>query len=336
MKTNFKSILLGLTLICGCYLPMTVAADLGTFNVTTNCIATKNIRPKDNAGQLPIKAGETYTAINLNKPGGSFVLLRISGSQPTQRWVKLSCGNLSNGSENGSEEPKPTGGESGAASKSGKFLLAASWQPAFCESDPGEGKKECATQTNDRFDANHFTLHGLWPQPRGNYYCMVAPSDKRNDTRHNWNNLPEPTLSPEARSELNKIMPGTQSNLQRHEWIKHGTCFGTGPEAYFRTAAALLDQLNHSELQRVVSARIGEEIATTDLRAAFEQTFGPGSGAALLIECSKDAGRTLISGVSISLQGILDQSSKLQNVLDTAAHPKPQCTQGVIDPVGTN
>src|SRR3546814_5265076 len=53
------------------------------------------------------------------------------------------------------------------------FVLAVSWQPAFCETRPA--KPECVTQDEDRFDASHFALHGLWPQPRGNVSCGVEP-----------------------------------------------------------------------------------------------------------------------------------------------------------------
>lgn len=336
MKVNVNLIVLSLIFAIGSGIPAVALADLGNFNVTNTCPATKSLRPKDNPGLVSVKSGETYTAITLNKPGGAYVLLQIPDSKPVQRWVKLTCGNLVNGSVNGGETQNPTGGEPGTSSKPGKFLLAASWQPAFCESSSGEGKKECVTETNDRFDATHFTLHGLWPQPRVNYYCMVSDNDKRNDINHNWDSLPEPTLSTHARAELDKIMPGTQSNLQRHEWIKHGTCFGTGPEAYFLIAASLIGQINNSELQRLVATNFGKVVAAADLQAAFEQTFGAGSSGALSIECAKDGGRTLISGISINLQGVLDQATKLQSALDLSQHPKPQCVQGVIDPVGSN
>jgi ribonuclease T2 len=336
MKINVNFIRLGIILAYCSGIPVTALADLGNFTITNNCPATKSLRSNDNPGHVTVKSGETYTAINLNKPGGPYVLLRIPDTQPTQRWVKLTCGKLINGPAHGDEGQQPAGGESGASSKSGKFLLAASWQPAFCESAAGEDKKECVTETNDRFDATHFTLHGLWPQPRGNAYCRVSARDKRSDEHHNWDNLPEPTLSLQARAEVDKIMPGSQSNLQRHEWIKHGTCFGAGPEAYFRTAVSLMGQLNNSELQRLVATHIGREVTAADLRAAFEQTFGSGSADALVIECAKDGGRTLISGISINLQGVLNQASKLQNILDISQHPKSKCTQGVIDPVGKN
>jgi ribonuclease T2 len=336
MKVKVNFIVLSIILACVSAIPVTALADLGNFNVTSTCPATKSLRPKDNPGHVTVKSGESYSAIKLNKPGGAYVLLQIPDSRPAQRWVKLSCGKLLSDPVNAGENQNPTGGESSASSKSGKFLLATSWQPAFCESGAGESKKECVTETNDRFDASHFTLHGLWPQPRGNYYCMVSASDKRDDENHNWDNLPEPALSPQARAELDKIMPGTQSNLQRHEWIKHGTCFGTGPEAYFLTAASLIGQINNSAVQRLVATNVGKTVTAADLQAAFEQSFGAGSAGAMSIECSKDGERTLISGISINLQGVLDQATLLQNVLDLSQHPKPQCAQGIIDPVGAN
>ena len=51
-------------------------------------------------------------------------------------------------------------------------MLAVTWQPAFCQLHAR--KPECGSQTSDRFDATHFTLHGLWPQPRAKEYCGVS------------------------------------------------------------------------------------------------------------------------------------------------------------------
>ena len=43
-----------------------------------------------------------------------------------------------------------------------QYVLAVNWQLAFCETR--SRLPECRSQTEDRFDASHFTLHGLWPQ----------------------------------------------------------------------------------------------------------------------------------------------------------------------------
>jgi ribonuclease T2 len=62
--------------------------------------------------------------------------------------------------------------EEQASSASGRteYILAVSWQPGFCETHPN--RKECAGQTSERYDATHFSLHGLWPMRKS--YCGVA------------------------------------------------------------------------------------------------------------------------------------------------------------------
>lgn len=323
---RIKSIGLSLFLVCGYGTPGLVFADLGDFTATQDCPAVSSIKKGTNPGGIEVKAHQAYSAITLNKAGGDYVQVRISGASPEQRWVKLSCGEL----QDGGPKPEPAG------SKPGKFLLAISWQPAFCESTAGQGKRECDTATPTRFDASHFTLHGLWPQPRTNVYCKVPTRDRASDAKHDWDALPEPVLSAGTHAKLDTVMPGTVSNLQRHEWTKHGTCFGTGPEAYFRTALALMEQVNTSKLQELVAENIGKTVAASDMKTAFEQTFGPGSAAAISIECDKDADRTLISGISINLQGTLNDTTSLQEALDTSARPKSRCSQAVVDPVGLN
>ena len=67
-------------------------------------------------------------------------------------------------------------------------LLAVSWQPAFCEQRPK--KPECASQTANRYDATHFSLHGLWPGPRSNSYCNIAKFIVDTDKKGRWGNYP--------------------------------------------------------------------------------------------------------------------------------------------------
>ena len=65
------------------------------------------------------------------------------------------------------------------------YVLSLSWEPGFCA---GHGDKpECAAETATGFDASHFTLHGLWPDP--NEYCGVAASDISADKAGDWNAL---------------------------------------------------------------------------------------------------------------------------------------------------
>lgn len=326
------SLLLGLSQAFPAY------AD-GYFRANQTCPATSSIHSPKLDG-VQVESGQLYAAGNLNKPNGDYLQVKIPGASPEQRWVKLSCGKrVDSPGQGGGTQPASNGGTpttSGGTSKSGEFLLAASWQPAFCESSAGQGKSECTSQTSTRFDGSHFTLHGLWPQPRGNDYCKVPPRQKQDDQKHRWDKLPATPISAATRSALGEVMPGLQSNLDRHEWIKHGTCFGTGPESYFRTAIALMGQLNTSKLQALVAKNIGQTVTAQALQDAFEETFGKGSADALSIECSKDGPRTLISGISVHLKGSLSESTPLKSVLDTSAGGKAECQSGVVDSVGLN
>ena len=69
-----------------------------------------------------------------------------------------------------------------------QYVLAVNWQLAFCETR--SRLPECRSQTEDRFDASHFTLHGLWPQPRSKAYCGVAKTDIAKDKKRRWRDLP--------------------------------------------------------------------------------------------------------------------------------------------------
>jgi len=306
-----------------------LAGELGDFAATATCPAVKSIKSGDNPGKIKVIAGKSYPAITLNKKGGDFVQVKVEGANPPGRWVRLDCGNLVDGHDDGKD------GGQGKLSTDNLFVL--SWQPAFCELHQSQHKDECGSQTAGRFDATHFTLHGLWPQPNGTFYCGVSSVDKGNDKDSSgWHKLPEPPgLTNATRANLDKAMPGTASDLHRHEWIKHGTCFGVGADPYFRTALALQEQVNNSQLQKFMAANIGKKITVTDLAKAFEQTFGPGSAAAMTVSCDKDSNskRNLVLEFQFKLKGKLADSTPLAGVLNTS-DPEGSCSSGIIDPVG--
>jgi len=54
-------------------------------------------------------------------------------------------------------------------------------------------------------------------------------------------------------------MPGFASNLHKHEWIKHGTCYGTDANTYYENAIALLHQVNDSKVGTFFSKHMGTE-----------------------------------------------------------------------------
>jgi ribonuclease T2 len=177
------------------------------------------------------------------------------------------------------------------------YLLAISWQPEFCEIKPT--KLECQTATSTRFDASHFTLHGLWPQSGS--YCGVSRTNKSYDTSNRWNQLPAVSLSSSTWTDLKQKMPGTQSYLERHEWIKHGTCSGLSQQTYFSNALSLLAGVNAGNLRWLVASNVGGTVMLDDLYAAVEQDLGSGADDAVEFICDSRNGQQLLAEVRIHL-----------------------------------
>ena len=213
-----------------------------------------------------------------------------------------------------------------------QYVLAISWQPAFCETRPS--RPECQSQTADRFDSSHFALHGLWPQPRSRDYCGVKIEDVAADERSAWSELPAPDISDRLEDALAQAMPGTQSNLDRHEWIKHGTCYGSDAEDYFADSLAMLEAVNGSAVAELFAASIGQRLTQSEIRAVFDEAFGAGAGERVRVSCIDDGNRRLIDELTIGLTGeIRDADDFAERILD-ARPTDGGCDAGIVDQVG--
>lgn len=214
----------------------------------------------------------------------------------------------------------------------GNFTLAVSWQPAFCETQAR--LPECKTQSPQRFDASNFSLHGLWPDPAGNIYCDVSDALQRLDSARDWGQLPALKLSGGTRDELDMVMPGAVSFLDRHEWIKHGTCSGGDAQSYYAASLVLMEALNQSAVRDLFVAQIGETLKTSTLRAAFDAAFGKGTGERVEVSCVKDGKRQLIGEIRIALTGEIGPDADLKTLMLAAPQKRQGCNVGSIDAVG--
>lgn len=224
--------------------------------------------------------------------------------------------------------PKPAPSHKSAASDQ-FFILAVSWEPAFCETV--RNKPECTTMTKSRFDANHFSLHGLWPRDE---YCGVSSSIGQLDRDGRWQQLPPVDLPTELRKILDQVMPGTRSQLERHEWTKHGTCYGADEATYFAAATALLAQLNDTRIRDLFADNIGKSLTQVDIRAAFDEIYGSGMGQRVRVACEDDGNRRIISELTIGLWGTIDGSTRLSDLIRAARPTDGGCDGGIVDPVG--
>lgn len=265
-------------------------------------------------------------------------LIEIPGADPDRRWVKVTCGHLAGGEATEAPPAAPDKDEGKAASSTGgkpEYVLALSWQPAFCETK--SNKAECRAQTASGFDAAHFTLHGLWPQPNGNFYCGVRASDRANDKPDRWKDLQPVDLDAATRKELDTVMPGTRSALERHEWIKHGTCSGMDQQAYFSTALALARTVNASPVRDLFVQNVGRDLTSAQIRDAFDSAFGRGAGDRVRVSCIRDPsrGRRMIGELTLGLAGSFGTGAKLSDMLlASAATGNAGCPKGLVDAAG--
>jgi ribonuclease T2 len=139
------------------------------------------------------------------------------------------------------------------------YLMNLSWSPEFCSI---EGTSpECAAHPG-------FILHGLWTQNNDGAYPVFCSE--------------EPTPTNLAQNlDITPDLP-----LLKHEWAKHGTCSGVGPQRFF----AMEHQAFHSLKIPSQFEHIDQEISMTpnailDLFAAANPDFPQGS---ILLSCGRN------------------------------------------------
>jgi ribonuclease T2 len=293
----------------------------GCFVAEQECPAYVSIKKKSNPGDVMVQPGDEFRVTGQNKPAPTYYLIQMEGVTSPKRWVSVSCGKIN--TECGGTTPTP---EDGNAAK--EYLLAVSWQAAFCQTH--KEKAECKSQTPDRFDAINFSLHGLWPQPQNNAYCGVSDTVKAIDRNKRWHLLPETMVNADTRTDMEKLMPGVASNLDRHEWIKHGTCYQATPEEYFSESLMLIEQINNSPVRELFANNIGQSISAEEIRNKFDEAFGEGAGAKVNVKCDGK----LITEFWVNLKGEITANSQLADLMLSAPSAGLSCREGRVDQAG--
>jgi ribonuclease T2 len=315
----------------------------GYFIAQEECAAYQSFRKQTNPGDIHLTVDMAYQVLSKNKAAASHYRLRIPQASPQERWVSKSCGKLLlDCREQTAPEPapdptptpdpitppdeEPVAPPPQAVGKD--YLLALSWQPAFCQTH--QKKTECETQSEDRYDARNLSLHGLWPQPKSAIYCNVSNNQKKLDKRKMWNQLPALGLTEATYGDLIETMPGVASYLHRHEWIKHGSCYSTTPEEYYRESIDLTEQINASSVRDLFADNIGRSVTSSEIKARFNESFGSGAGDRVQVKCSGG----MIAELWINLKGSIDENTDISDLFPHAKPASSSCSSGVIDPVG--
>lgn len=299
----------------------------GTFIAGRSCDALVSIRKETNPDHAITGPGIRYKLLAANQKKATSYRIEIPTANPPERWVRAECGSIVP-AEAAAATPAPA--KPAAAEQS--YVLALSWQPAFCEDN--QKKPECRWQTGQRYDANYLSLHGLWPQPRGLEYCNMPDKVRAAGEGGRWKDLPELDLRFSTKADLEQLMPGYQSLLERHEWAKHGSCYPGDADAYFRDSFRLLKEVNGSPVADVFLQNIGRQVSTANIRAAFDQGFGQGAGNRVRVTCRDSGGRRLITEITLGLKGDIRGGSSLSDLILAAPPSDPGCPAGIVDPVG--
>jgi len=319
-------------------LPLTVMAKKPAKyeKAVQSCEAFNNMKHSTNTNGIKLDIGKEYRILQENK--GQLLIL-VEGERVAQRWVDEVC------FSDKKEEKKPVEEKRRATlssilvsldkkksatkplskSSSKQNLLAISWQNAFCQTH--QYKKECKNMSAKDFGAFNFVLHGLWPQPRNNQYCNVDKKQVGMDKNKQWHRLNRLDLTSDVRSNLAKLMPGYAGNLHKHEWIKHGTCYGTNASDYYRDAMTLLTQVNDSKVQQFFKQNIGKTIRLEEVRKVFDKAFGNGAGKHVTMNCR----RGLVTELWLHLG---NEGKNLAELFKKGETPRKSCYKGRIDAVG--
>jgi ribonuclease T2 len=214
------------------------------------------------------------------------------------------------------------------------YVLAISWQPGFCETAPK--KPECKSQASNRYDADNFALHGLWPQPGSNIYCDVSEAEKDLDKKGRWRDLQVERIDESIWQNLRRIMPGTRSSLHKHEWVKHGTCTGRDINEYYAQSIWLIERLNETKLRDLFANNIGKILTADMIRQSLDESLGDGTGSRLRVSCKKDrdSDRLLIVELTLGLSDPFEKDADLAQLVQAAPTTDKGCPSGIVDRVG--
>jgi ribonuclease T2 len=331
-------------------LPFAVPAEAqpaasGTLIAARACPAYVSIAKKTNPNKIRLVPGQSYAIVAHNKEPPAWLLIEIGGSKTIRRWVAVDCDQAAPAPAPGpspspsptprptptpTPRPTPTPAPPGGGGASA-YLLSLSWEPTFCAGM--RQKTECRSETPQSGDARRLSLHGLWPQPNGKFYCIADPQQKAKmaslDSASRWDQLPDPPMAQPTRMRLAAVMPGTQSLLERHEWIKHGTCSGMTADAYFNRAADLVEQVNGSAVGQLLAMNLGQTVTTVQILVAFKTAFGDDAPAAVAVTCKKVGNVSAISEIDVYLTADVNGPDPLASLLHKADKAS-SCTSGKL------
>lgn len=307
--------------------PVLAAKLSGTFVSQQSCPAYVSKKKLTNPDQSQLMVASEYAIIEANqKHDPSWYRVIVPNARPKERWVKAECGIV-----------HQAGNGTGQCSKAGyadSYVLALSWQPAFCEIKAN--KPECSVTDPDVYQARHFTLHGLWPNQKQcgiDYGFCGEVKQKQED----FCNYPAVDLDTASRDSLAEVMPSVSAGscLERHEWHKHGTCQAHwSVQQYYELSADLTRQFNDSGMAYFMNRRIGQVVRTEDFVNRLAAVLGEAARNRIKLICKQD----MLVEVQLMLAANLSLGHDLEALIATAPlQAGSECGSTFrVDPIGPN
>ncbi|WP_090692291.1 ribonuclease T [Nitrosomonas sp. Nm34] len=323
-----------LLLIVGinCVFPSWADKTNGIFSAQQSCSAYVSKNKLTNPGNAELKVGEHYQTLEVNRPDHpSWYRIIVPNAYPKERWVSADCGQFQ------SEEGLGTGAvvkneACNTAGRADSYVLALSWQPAFCEIKPQ--KSECRITNPTSYQARHFTLHGLWPnqQSCGERYEFCGEVRAK---KEKFCDYPAIKLDSDSRTALAEVMPSVTAGscLERHEWHKHGTCQTIwSMEEYYDLSVDLTRQFNEAGMAYFMNRRIGQQVRTEHFLNHLTAVLGAAARERVKLNCEQG----MLVEVQISLIADLTPGKDLEQLIAQAPKLTPSSCQEtfLVDPIG--
>lgn len=247
----------------------------GDFKVTsTQCEAYISKNKKTNPDSLNVYLNQHFNIVEVNRAEQpDWFRIVVDGNANPLRWVSEGCGKAVYELEK-KDDQSQGGSCQNTPNQADSYVLALSWQAAFCSTYGYEaGKPECTSFSTNSFKANNLVLHGLWPNQKacGTSYGFCASEKKSNHCSY------QPIeFNQEVANALKTYLPSFASGscLERHEWNKHGTCQSLNPDQYFSQAVNLVKQVDESPFGQFISSHKGMNVSKEEVMEQFSKSFG--------------------------------------------------------------
>ena len=297
-------------------------------SATKSCEAYNNLKHTKNSGHIVLEPNRSYTIAREQK-GNYFI--KIEGAKPVMRWVSRDCFTTlnSNNSKKAINTPvkniisKENNTKSQTKNNSNlNSVLVLSWHNTFCETH--SNKRECKRDGGEA--KNHLVLHGLWVQPRDKEYCNIDSKIRYLDKSKRWNALPSLNLNSTIKTLMAKYMPGSQSNLQRHEYYKHGSCYSQDANSYFKDALTMTQKIDNT-IGKYLRENIGKKVNLYSIKKVAAKLLNRDLADKIAIKCK----RRVLSEIWIPIKG---KGSDILNLVKNAKRVHSNCQEAIVDKPG--